>query len=76
MMANSKKSQLLIVRFLFIAMGLIMLYFAYKLLSPMMPGFLSGKSFELQILISLIIPFIFLFFLIYMFKTFKKGEDE
>lgn len=76
MVTKAKKSQLLIVRFFYIGMVLIMLFFAYKLLSPLMPEFLSGKSLELQMLIFLIMPLIFFFFLIYIFKTFKKGENE
>lgn len=76
MIAKSKKSQALIIRFIFVFMGLIMLYFAYQMISPLVPEFLSGKELELQILIFLIIPFIFFFFIIYMFKSFKQGENE
>jgi len=76
MVIKGKKCQALIANFVYVIMGLIMLVFAYQMLSPMIPAFLSGKNTEIQILIMLITPFIFFFFLIYMFKTFMHGESE
>ena len=73
---KNRKGQQLIVNFIYVFFVIIGLYFAYLLLSPMMATFIAGQNAEIQIIELMYLPFIFIFFLIYMFKTFKKGEGQ
>lgn len=74
-MKQNKQGQTLIINFIFVVMGLIALYFAYQILSPVITQSLAGLDTSIQVLIMLIIPAMIFFFLIYMFKMFKRGES-
>ena len=77
MMASiGNKGQMLIIRMIYVFMGLIALYFAYQILSPVLTQSASGQSDTIQVLEALFIPAIIFFFIIYMFKQFQKGENE
>lgn len=73
-MLAKKKGQQVMINAIYVFMVLVVMYFAYKMLNPMLPDFLAGKDTSTQVLIVLLIPAMFFFFLIYIFKTFRGGE--
>ena len=72
---KNRRGQMLIIRFVLVIMSLIGLYFVYQLVGPVITLSVAGQSNDIQVLEYLIVPGMILFFLLYMFKQFKKGES-
>lgn len=73
---SGKKAQQLARNFIYVLFVMFALFIAYKMLAPMLPTFLAGKNVDLQMVIMLILPAMFFFFIIYIFKVFKDGDGE
>lgn len=74
MLNRRKKGQVLIANFLLIVMLVIIIFFSYKLLGPLIESSKEGKPISVQLLMSLILPLLYFVVFIFSFKVLQKGE--
>ena len=71
-----KKAWQLGSNFIFLVLLFFIIFFTGRALSPVLDIFKDGKSIIIRILISLIIPFFYISFLVFFIKVFKIGEGS
>jgi len=69
-----RKGQVLIANFLMIVMLLIVIFFANKIISPVIESQKADKPVGVQVLMSLILPLLYLVTFLFTFKVLQRGE--
>jgi|TARA_Y100000310_G_scaffold22391_1_gene21477 uncharacterized membrane protein YhaH (DUF805 family) len=70
----NRKGQILIANFLMIVMILIIIFFANKVISPVIESQKADKPIAVQVLMSLILPLLYLVTFLFSFKILQRGE--
>jgi len=71
---RSKKAWQLGTNFIFLIILFFIIFFSGRILSPVLDVFKEGQPIIIKILISLIIPIIYISFFVLFIKVFKAGE--
>lgn len=69
-----RKGQVLIANFLMIVMLLIIIFFAHKVISPVIESQKADKPVAVQVLMSMILPLLYVVTFLFSFKVFQRGE--